>query len=144
MVTTFSASNIETELEALVDNWLTDVQRRGAELYAVNRGPQIVCLSFEGKGALRYTVKIDYAVKDVRVQITGPRWNFVERNAFLLNAENLRSLSNRMCRTASPENKATGTPDSSTHRPRADVVAKDSSQTVPMSRSITEDSTRSG
>jgi hypothetical protein len=97
MVTTFSASNIEAELEVLVDNWLTDVQRRGAELYAVNRGPQIVCLSFEGKGALRYTVKIDYAVKDVRVQITGPRWIFVERNAFLLNAENLRSLSTRMC-----------------------------------------------
>jgi hypothetical protein len=35
MVTTFNASNIEAELETLVDNWLTDVQRRGAELYAV-------------------------------------------------------------------------------------------------------------
>lgn len=56
MITTFSASNIEAELESLVDNCLTDVQRRGAELYAVNRGCEIVCLSFEGKGALRFSV----------------------------------------------------------------------------------------
>jgi hypothetical protein len=80
-------SNSEAELKALVDNWLTDVQRRGAELYAVNRGNKILYLSFAGKGELRFSVKIDFAVKDVTVQITGPRWTFVERNAFLLNAK---------------------------------------------------------
>ena len=76
---------------------MTDAQRRGAELYAANRGNKILYLSFEGKAELRFSVKIDFAVKDVTVQITAPRWNFVERNAFLLNAKNLRSLANRMC-----------------------------------------------
>jgi hypothetical protein len=90
-------SNSEAALEALVDNWLTDVRRRGAELYAMNKGNKILYLSFEGKRELRFSVNIDFAVKDVRVQITGPKWNFVERNAFLLNAENLRSLAHRMC-----------------------------------------------
>ena len=90
-------SNTELMLEALVDNWLIDVQRRGAELYAMNKGNNILNLSFEGKHELRFGVKIDLMAKDVRVQITGPQCNFVERNAFLLNAENLRSLANRMC-----------------------------------------------
>jgi hypothetical protein len=90
-------SNSEAELEALVENWLTDAQRRGADLYAVNRVNNILNLSFEGKGELRFSVKIDFAVKGVTVQITGPQWNFVERNAFLLNAKNLGSLANRMC-----------------------------------------------
>jgi len=90
-------SNSEPELEAYVDNWLADVQRRGAELYAVNRGNKILYFSFEGKDEFRYSVKIDFIVKDVRVQITGPGSNFVERNAFLLRPENLRSLANRMC-----------------------------------------------
>jgi hypothetical protein len=49
------------------------------------------------KHGLRFGVKIDLVAKDVRVQITGPLSNFVERYAFLLNAESLRSLANRMC-----------------------------------------------
>jgi hypothetical protein len=92
-----SVSNSEAEFEALVDNWLMDAKRRGAELYAVNRGNKILHLSFEGKSELRYSVRIDFTVRDVRVQITGPRLNSVERNAFLLSAENLRWLANRMC-----------------------------------------------
>jgi hypothetical protein len=90
-------SNSKTELEVLVDNWLTDAKRRGAVLYAVNRGNKSLYLSFEGKGELRYSVRIDFVARDVRVQITGPEWNFVERKAFLLNAHNLRALANRMC-----------------------------------------------
>jgi hypothetical protein len=87
----------EQELKELVESWVTDVQRRGAELYAVNKGNKMFNLSFEGKHGLRYGVKIDLVVKDVRIQITGPQANCIERNAFLLNAENLCSLANRMC-----------------------------------------------
>lgn len=97
MISILIVGDSEAELEAFVNNWLTDVQRRGAGLYAVNRGNKMLYLSFEGRGALRYGVKIDFVVKDVRVQITGSGSNFVERNAFLLSAESLRSLANRMC-----------------------------------------------
>ena len=90
-------SNSEDLLEALVKSWLTDVQRRGAELYAVNKGNKIFYLSFGGKHRLRFWVKIDLVVKDVRVQVTRPQSNFIERSAFRLNVGNLRSLANRMC-----------------------------------------------
>jgi hypothetical protein len=90
-------SNSEATLEALVNNWLTDVQRRDAELYAVNRGNKVLYLSFARKDRLRFSVEIDFAVNNVKVEITGPQWNYVERKAFLLNAENLRSLAKRMC-----------------------------------------------
>jgi hypothetical protein len=96
-ICTLSVSISEAALETVVDNWLTDVQRRGAELYAVIRGNKTLYLSFEGKDELRYSVKIDFIVKDVRIQITGPQRSFVERDAFLLKSENLRSLANRMC-----------------------------------------------
>ena len=90
-------SDSEPALQAIVESFLTDVHRRGAKLYAMNKGNNMFNLSFEGKRGLRFGVKIDLVAKDVRVQITGPFSNFVERYAFLLSAENLRSLANRMC-----------------------------------------------
>ena len=84
-------------LKTLVDNWLTDVQRRGADLYAENRGSGVLYLSFQGKDQLRFSVKIDFDVQEITVQINSPGWNSVKREAFLLNAESLRSLAKRMC-----------------------------------------------
>lgn len=90
-------SDSEPALQEIVESWLTDVQRRGAKLYASNMGNNMFNLSFEGKHGLRFGVKIDLVAKDVRVQITGPLSNFVERHSFLLSAEDLRSLANRVC-----------------------------------------------
>jgi len=97
-------SNLET-LKTLVDNWLTDVQRRGAELYAENRGDEDLYLSFQGKDQLRYGVKIDFDGQEITVQINHPDQTSVKREDFLLNAESLRSLAKRMCPLA--EGKAT-------------------------------------
>lgn len=90
-------SDSQPVLQAMVESWFTEVRRRGAKLYAMNKGNNMFNLSFEGRHGLRFGVKIDLVAKDVRVQITGPLSNFVERYAFLLNTENLRSLANRMC-----------------------------------------------
>jgi hypothetical protein len=84
-------------LKTLVDNWLTDVQRRGAELYAENRGDEVLYLSFQGKDQLRFSMKIDFDVQEVTVQINSPEWNSVKREVFLLNAESLRLMAKRMC-----------------------------------------------
>ena len=90
-------SNSAAALKTLVDNWLTDVQRRGADLYVENRGNGVLYLSFQGKDQLRFSVKIDFDVQEITVQINSPGWNSVKREAFLLNAESLRSLAKRMC-----------------------------------------------
>jgi hypothetical protein len=90
-------SNSAAALKTLVDNWLIDVQRRGAELYAVNQGNQNLYLSFQGKDQVRYSVRIDFDVYEVTVQINRSGWNSVKREAFLLNAESLRLLAKRMC-----------------------------------------------
>ena len=86
-----------SNLESLVDNWLKDVQRRGMELYAINRGNNALYLSFERKDRLRFSIEVDFTVENVKVEITGPQWSHIERKAFLLNGENLRSLAKRMC-----------------------------------------------
>jgi hypothetical protein len=83
--------------EALVDNWLKDVQRRGMELYALNRGNNVLYISFERKDRLRFSLEVDFTVENVKVEITGPQWSHIERKSFLLNGENLRSLAKRMC-----------------------------------------------
>jgi hypothetical protein len=90
-------SNSAAALKTLVDNWLTDVQRRGAVLYAENRVKEVLYLSFQGKDQLRFSVKIDFDVQEISVQINSPEWNSVKREAFLLNAESLRLLAKRMC-----------------------------------------------
>ena len=84
-------------LKTLVDNWLTDVQRRGADLYAENRANGILYLSFQGKDQLRFSLKIDFDVQEVTVQINRSGWNSIKREAFLLNAESLRLLAKKMC-----------------------------------------------
>ena len=84
-------------LKTLVDNWLTDVQRRGADLYAENRGNGVLYLSFQGKDQHQFNVKIDFDVQEMTVQINSPGWNSVKCEAFLLNAESLRLLAKRMC-----------------------------------------------
>lgn len=84
-------------LKTLVANWLTDVQRRGADLYAENRGNGVLYLSFQGKDQLRFSVKIDFDIQEITVQINSPGWNTVKREAFLLNAESLSLLAKRMC-----------------------------------------------
>jgi hypothetical protein len=84
-------------LKTLVDNWLTDVQRRGAGLYAENRANGVLYLSFQGKDQLRFSLKIDFDVQEVTVQINRSGWNSIKREAFLLNAESLRLLAKRMC-----------------------------------------------
>jgi hypothetical protein len=91
------SSNLGRALEALVDNWLTDVQRRGAELYAENRGNGVLYLSFQGKDKLRFGVKIDFDVQEMAVQINSPEWTSVQRETVLLSAESLSSLAKRMC-----------------------------------------------
>jgi hypothetical protein len=90
-------SNLAESLKTLVDNWLTDVQRRGAELYAENWGAEVLYLSFQGKDQLRFSVQIDFDVREITVQINRPGWNSVKRETFLLNAESLRSLAKQMC-----------------------------------------------
>ena len=57
----------------MVSNWLTDVRRRGADLYAMNDGDEIQYLSFEGKDHFRFSVEIDYALQEITVQITDPK-----------------------------------------------------------------------
>jgi hypothetical protein len=84
-------------LRTIVDNWLTDVRRRGVELYASNQGDPIHYFSFEGKDHVRFSIEIDYAVQDITVQILDPKTAAVEREELALNAANLRSLARRMC-----------------------------------------------
>jgi hypothetical protein len=91
-------------LKALVDNWLTDVQRRGAELYAENRAEEDLYLSFQGKDQIRYSVKIDFDGQEIKVQIHTPDQSKASREDFLLTAESLRLLAKRMCPL--PEGKA--------------------------------------
>jgi hypothetical protein len=90
-----SMSNSGT-LKALVDNWLTDVQRRGAELYAENQSEEALYLSFEGKDQVRYSIKFDFDGQEMVVQIHNPDKS-VNRENFLLSAESLRLLAKRMC-----------------------------------------------
>jgi hypothetical protein len=95
----------DTLLQTVVDNWLTDVQRRGAELYAMNRGDGLLYLSLAGKDRLRYGVQIDFDSRDLRIEINRPDWRWVKREAFLLNPGSLRLLAKKMCPL--PEGQAT-------------------------------------
>jgi hypothetical protein len=90
-------NNLAPALETLVDNWLSDVQRRGGELYAENRGNGVLYLSFQRKDKLRFSVKIDFDVQEMAVQINSPEWTGVKRETFLLSQKSLNSLAKRMC-----------------------------------------------
>src|SRR5258707_10710648 len=76
-------------LKALVENWVMDVQRRGAELYAENQAAEVIYFSFEGKDQLRFSLRIDFDLQELRVQINSPEMLATKREDLLLNQENL-------------------------------------------------------
>jgi hypothetical protein len=82
---------------SIVDNWLTNVKRRGAELYATNEGDEVQYFSFEGKNHFRFSLKIDYALQEIAVQITDPTTGGMEVENLALTAKNLDALARLMC-----------------------------------------------
>jgi hypothetical protein len=81
----------------MVDNWLTDVKRRGADLYATNEGDEVQYFSFEGKNHFRFSLEVDYALQEIAVQITDPTTGGVEIEKLGLTAPNLGALARLMC-----------------------------------------------
>jgi len=90
-------SESEETPRLLVENWLTDVRRRGAELYAMNEGDEVQYFSFEGKDHFRFSVEIDYALQDITLQITDPKKGGVEIEQLALTPKNLEALARMMC-----------------------------------------------
>ena len=84
-------------LRSIVDNWLTDVRRRGAELYASNEGDEVQYFSFEGKNHFRFSVEVDYALQEIRVQTTDPTTDGMEIENLGLTAKNLGAIARLMC-----------------------------------------------
>jgi hypothetical protein len=87
----------DTSLRSQVANWITDVQRRGALLYALNEGDGTHYLSFEGRERITYSLEVDYTVQEITVQIVDPKASRPENETLALDASNLGSLSRRMC-----------------------------------------------
>ena len=92
-----TTSESEESTRSLVENWLTDVRRRGAELYAMNEGDEVQYFSFEGKDHFRFSIEIDYALQDIALQITDPKKGGVEIQEFALIPKNLEALAKMMC-----------------------------------------------
>lgn len=90
-------SEPEKSPRLLVENWLTDVQRRGAELYATNEGDEIRYFSFEGRDRFRFSIEIDFAVQEITLQITDPKKSGVEIEILALTSDNLEALARMMC-----------------------------------------------
>ena len=90
-------SKSEESPRSLVENWLTDVKRRGAELYAMNEGDEVQYFSFEGKDHFRFSIEIDYALQDITLHITDPKKGGVEIQEFALTPKNLEALARMMC-----------------------------------------------
>lgn len=90
-------SEPEESPRLLVENWLTDVQRRGAELYATNEGDEIRYFSFEGRDRFRFSIEIDFAVREITLQITDPKKAGVEVEILVLTSDNLEALARMMC-----------------------------------------------
>lgn len=91
-------------LKTLVENWVMDVQRRGAELYAENQAEEVLYFSFQGKDQLRFSLRLDFDLQELTVQINSPEMPGTQRDVLLLNQESLRLLAKRMCPV--PEGKA--------------------------------------
>jgi hypothetical protein len=81
----------------MVSNWLTDVRRRGADLYATNEGDEVQYFSFEGKEHFRFSIEIDYALQEIVLQITDPKTSGMEMQNLALTAANLGALGRLMC-----------------------------------------------
>jgi hypothetical protein len=87
----------QESFRSIVDNWLTDVKRRGADLYASNEGDEVQYFSFEGKNHFRFSLEIDYALQEIAVQITDPTTGGMEVENLTLTAKNLEALARLMC-----------------------------------------------
>ena len=83
-------------LRSVVDNWLTDVQRRGAELYALHESSGVEYLSFEGKDHIRYNIDLDYTIEEISIQVNNPATPLVIREKLAFTEENLRALAKRV------------------------------------------------
>jgi hypothetical protein len=81
----------------IVGNWLTDVRRRGADLYATNEADEVQYFSFEGKNHFRFSLEIDYELQEIAVQITDPTTGGMEVENLALTAKNLDALARLMC-----------------------------------------------
>jgi hypothetical protein len=84
-------------LSSLVANWITDVQRRGAHLYATHEVGQTQYLSFEGKDHIIFSLEIDRLVQNISVHMTDPKASRPTIEELALNDENLNALARRMC-----------------------------------------------
>jgi hypothetical protein len=84
------------KLQPVVDNWLIDVQRRGAELYARHESSGVEYLSFEGKDHIRYSIDLDYTLEEMTVQVNNPATPLVIREKLAFTQENLRALAKRI------------------------------------------------
>ena len=90
-------SDFKESFRSTVDNWLTDVKRRGAELYATNEGDEVQYFSFAGKDHFRFSLEVDYALQEIAVQITDPKTSGVEFEKLALTTKNLSALARLMC-----------------------------------------------
>jgi hypothetical protein len=90
-------SNSDGTLRLMVNSWLTEVKRRGAELYASNDGDEVQYFSFEGKDHFRFSIQVDYAIQEINLQITDPKTGGIEVEILALTTKNLESLARLMC-----------------------------------------------
>ena len=84
------------KLRPVVENWLIDVQRRGAELYARHESNGVEYLSFEGKDHIRYSIDLDYTLEEIAIQVNNPATSLVAREKLAFTEDNLRSLAKRI------------------------------------------------
>jgi hypothetical protein len=90
-------SNSTIAWQRLVQNWVTDVQRRGAKLDSLKRNKGVFSLSLQGKDRFHYSVQIDLPNRLLRLELNRPEWKWVRRETLLLNVGSLRYLAKRMC-----------------------------------------------
>jgi hypothetical protein len=83
-------------LRRAVDNWLTDVQRRGAQLYARNESGDVQYLSFEGRAHVCYNVDLDYTLGEIKLQIIDPARSGTARETIGFTEHNLHALAKRL------------------------------------------------
>ena len=83
-------------LRRTVDAWLTDVQRRGAQLYARNESGDVQYLSFEARGRVCYHVDLDYTLGEIKLQVTDPTRPAATRETIGFTEHNLRALAKRI------------------------------------------------
>jgi len=83
-------------LRQAVNNWLTDVQRRGAQLYAGNESGDMQYFSFEGRAHACYNVDLDYTLGEIKLQVTDPARPVMTRETVGLTEHNLRALAKRI------------------------------------------------